>query len=588
MAAGSGSHRFPFKAQVSQGDLYAAALACLALGAAGGYWFAARRAGTRAADERRMRDIELERFAEQLAAAYAASPVAIFLTAEDGRITEANDTAVAMTGYSRAELLARSIQQLGFWRGQPESYEQLVVRLLKGRVLHRLAAFERRDGARRDAELSITLINRDDGRYLLYMVEDVTEQRRQSAALRESEERFAKMFEISPNPIALIAEDGRIVEANPAFLEASQYGMEELRGRTTEEISMWADTGSAERFRRDVAQQRDAQNVETVLRRKNGELAHCQISWSGFESSGRRYTLLIVTDITELKRRSAEVDRLNASLEKMVQARTAQLQMANRELEAFSYSVSHDLRAPLRHISGFASLLGERPSVQEDAEAQRLIGVVTRAAGRMAALIDDLLAFSRVSRLQMETQDVPLGELVRDIVQEFNLASPDRQVRWIVHELPVVHGDRQLLRAVLVNLLDNALKYTRPRATAVIEVGSGEAGDMVAVYVRDNGVGFDMQYAEKLFGVFQRLHSQEEFEGTGVGLANVQRIVERHGGRVWAQGEPGKGATFWFTLPRAQAAQSRVSAAARNVPEKPVLQMQESMAPSDPEGRYKL
>src|SRR5690606_33337255 len=155
----------------------------------------------------RMRDIELERFAEQLAAAYAASPVAIFLTAEDGRITEANDTAVAMTGYSRAELLARSIQQLRFWRGQPESYEQLVVRLLKGRVLHRLAAFERRDGARRDAELSITLINRDDGRYLLYMVEDVTEQRRQSAALRESEERFAKMFEISPNPIALIAED---------------------------------------------------------------------------------------------------------------------------------------------------------------------------------------------------------------------------------------------------------------------------------------------------------------------------------------------------------------------------------------------
>ncbi|MBX6392439.1 MAG: PAS domain-containing protein, partial [Burkholderiales bacterium] len=143
---------------MSQGDLYAAALACLALGAAGGYWFAARRAGTRAADERRMRDIELERFAEQLAAAYAASPVAIFLTAEDGRITEANDTAVAMTGYSRAELLARSIQQLGFWRGQPESYEQLVVRLLKGRVLHRLAAFERRDGARRDAELSITLI----------------------------------------------------------------------------------------------------------------------------------------------------------------------------------------------------------------------------------------------------------------------------------------------------------------------------------------------------------------------------------------------------------------------------------------------
>src|SRR5690606_14368280 len=231
-------------------------------------------------------------------------------------------------------------------------------------------------------------------------------------------------------------------------------------------------------------------------------------------------------------------------LEKMVQARTAQLVSANRELESFSYSVSHDLRAPLRHISGFASRLGERPSVQSDAEARRLIGVVIRAAGRMGALIDDLLAFSRVSRQQMSLQEVPLDELVRDVVQEFSAAEEGREVQWRIGALPTVRGDRQLLRSVMMNLLDNALKYTRPRPVAVIEIGARERDGMAEIYVRDNGVGFDMQYAKQLFDVFQRLHRQEDFEGTGVGLANVQRIVERHGGRVWAEGEAEQGATF--------------------------------------------
>ncbi|HLU77906.1 MAG TPA: PAS domain S-box protein [Burkholderiales bacterium] len=499
--------------------------------------------------DERAHQLELERYAGHLAAAYATSPVAIFVTTLDGRIVEVNDTAVAMTGYSRQTLSALNVAELGFWRGQPESFEAFSSRLQKGRVLHRIARFLRQDGMPRDAEISATLIDRINQPHVLYMIEDVTEQRRQSTALRESEERFARIFEISPDPIALVSEDGRIVEANPAFLRFSQYDIDELRGNTTEALGLWAATACAERFKSYLATHRDAENIESMLRRKNGELAHCQVSWSGFDLAGERYVLLIAHDITELKQRSAEVDRLNASLEKMVQARTAQLVSANRELESFSYSVSHDLRAPLRHISGFASLLGERPSVQSDAEARRLIGVVIRAAGRMGALIDDLLAFSRVSRQQMSLQEVPLDELVRDVVQEFSAAEEGREVQWRIGALPTVRGDRQLLRSVMMNLLDNALKYTRPRPVAVIEIGARERDGMAEIYVRDNGVGFDMQYAKQLFDVFQRLHRQEDFEGTGVGLANVQRIVERHGGRVWAEGEAEQGATFWISLP---------------------------------------
>ena len=503
--------------------------------------------------ERYVHELELERFAGHLAATYATSPLAIFVTARDtGRIVEVNDAAVAMTGYSRQALLERSILDLGFWGEPGEPFDRFAGRLHHGRVLHRNSSFERRDGVRREAQVSATLIDRRGEAHVLHMVEDVTERRRQKLALRESEERFARIFEISPDPVALVSADGRMIEANPEFLRFSQYDMEELRSKPLSELGLWVQPYSGSDFVASLAADNKGEDVECVLRKKSGELAHCQISWSGFDFAEQRYVLLIAHDITELKRHAAELDELNASLEKMVQARTAQLQSANRELESFSYSVSHDLRAPLRHIAGFASLLRERPSTQADEEAVRLIGVVIRAAGRMGALIDDLLSFSRVSRQQIAMQDVSLEEIVRDIVQEISTVETKREVRWSIGELPVVQGDRQLLRSVILNLLDNALKYTRPRPVAVIEIGSENQDGYANVYVRDNGVGFDMQYAEKLFGVFQRLHTPEEFEGTGVGLASVERIVERHGGHVWAQGKLNEGATFWFSLPLAR------------------------------------
>jgi len=239
----------------------------------------------------------------------------------------------------------------------------------------------------------------------------------------------------------------------------------------------------------------------------------------------------------------------NAELERHVRQRTAELEAANKELEAFSYSISHDLRAPLRHIDGFANILLEKFSPGMPDEAQRLLGSVVGGARRMGRLIDDLLRFSRLSRQPLSKQAVNLSSLVQQVLEQLRKEQPERRVEVQVGELPDGIGDPSLLRQVLVNLLSNAFKFTRQKEQAMIEVGCGSQEGESVYFIRDNGVGFDMAYAQNLFGVFQRMHSDDQFEGTGVGLSIVQRIIQRHGGRVWAEAEPAKGATFYFTLP---------------------------------------
>jgi signal transduction histidine kinase len=237
------------------------------------------------------------------------------------------------------------------------------------------------------------------------------------------------------------------------------------------------------------------------------------------------------------------------TLEERVVDRTAQLEASNKELEAFAYSVSHDLRAPLRHIDGFLELLQQRLASTTDARSQHYMESIASSARRMGVLIDDLLSFSRTGRLELSRLPVNLTELVQEVIRDFEPETRGRNIRWHVADLPVVSGDRAMLRMVLVNLLSNALKFTQPRALAEIEIGYTHEENETVFFVRDNGVGFDMQYADQLFGVFQRLHRAEEFEGTGIGLANVRRIIARHGGRTWAEGAVDHGATFYFSLP---------------------------------------
>jgi signal transduction histidine kinase len=233
--------------------------------------------------------------------------------------------------------------------------------------------------------------------------------------------------------------------------------------------------------------------------------------------------------------------------------RGADLEASNKELEAFAYSVSHDLRAPLRHMAGFSELLQKNSAQVLDDKSKRYVGVILESAKKMGALIDDLLAFSRIGRAETNKTTVNLGQLVEEALAEVRRDVGDRKIVWRVDKLPAGYGDRAMLRLALVNLISNAVKFTRTRTPAEIEIAQMPAtADQVIIFVRDNGVGFDMKYVGKLFGVFQRLHSTEAFEGTGIGLATVQRIAHRHGGRSWGEGSPGQGATFYLSISKSQ------------------------------------
>lgn len=267
------------------------------------------------------------------------------------------------------------------------------------------------------------------------------------------------------------------------------------------------------------------------------------------EHGRARYLLGISEDVTEQKEKEREILRLNAALAQ----RARELDDANKELEAFSYSVSHDLRAPLRHINGYVRMLAGDIGDHVGDEPRRYLKVIAEASRHMGQLIDDLLDFSRMKLVEMREARVDLSDLAREVLANLETETQGRNIAWHIPPLLMVRGDGAMLKHALVNLLGNAVKYTRDRDPARIEIGTtGEENGRVIAFVRDNGAGFDMRYADKLFGVFQRLHRAEEFEGTGVGLANVQRIVARHGGRIWAEAELDKGATFYFTLKPAQ------------------------------------
>jgi light-regulated signal transduction histidine kinase (bacteriophytochrome) len=256
----------------------------------------------------------------------------------------------------------------------------------------------------------------------------------------------------------------------------------------------------------------------------------------------------LTTEIRERRRAEEEVNTLNSELERRVVERTGQLDAANKELEAFSYSVAHDLRAPLRHINGFSRILEDEYGPALDATAQHYLKLVRDGARNMGKLVDDLLKMGRLGRQELVCRPTELNSLVESALLDLQPECEGRQIDWRIAPLPSVQCDPGLMKQVFANLLSNAVKYTRNREKAVVEVGQVMSDGAPAVFIRDNGAGFDQRYAHKLFGVFQRLHHADEFEGTGVGLATVQRIVHKHGGRIWAEAEVDKGATFFFAL----------------------------------------
>jgi signal transduction histidine kinase len=274
------------------------------------------------------------------------------------------------------------------------------------------------------------------------------------------------------------------------------------------------------------------------------------------EDSLRQVRDNLQVEVEQRRLREDEIRKLNQELG----TRAAELEATNKELESFAYSVSHDLRAPLRHMAGYSELLQRQASSLLDEKSQRFIQTILDSAKRMGILIDDLLAFSRIGRAETKKTEVDLEPLVKEVVAEIGQDTKSRNIAWKIGALPVCYGDRSMLRLVVVNLVSNAVKFTRMREAAEIEIGAVERDDNeVDLFVRDNGAGFDMRYVDKLFGVFQRLHLPEQFEGTGIGLATVQRIIHRHGGQVRGEGALDQGATFYFSLPKAQQAGERTA-----------------------------
>ncbi|MBI5564736.1 MAG: PAS domain S-box protein [Chloroflexi bacterium] len=405
----------------------------------------------------------------------------------------------------------------------------------------------RADGEEFPIEASISQSVVGNQRLFTVIVRDITERKRAEATLAA----LAAVVESSNDAIISKNLDDVITSWNRAAEQMYGYTAPEVIGRSIAILFPPERIDELAKIMDGIRRGERLQHFETVRITKAGRRLDVSLSVAPLIDDTGRVTGAATTtrDITERKRAEEEIRRLNESLEQRVLERTAQLDAANKELESFSYSVSHDLRAPLRHIVGYMELLQKSATAALDEKDRRYFNVIADAAARMGHLIDDLLAFSRVGRADLAKTQFEVQSLVQEVIGEFEPDIRERAVAWAIAPLPRVNADRSMLRLVWMNLISNALKYTRPRAQAQITIGCQRIEREHVFYIRDNGVGFDMKYRAKLFGVFQRLHSAMEFEGTGIGLANVWRIISRHNGRTWAEGAIDSGAIFYFSLP---------------------------------------
>ena len=467
------------------------------------------------------------------------SPAIILLKDVEGRYLFVNRRFLQITGFSLDQVVGKT----GFELFQHEIAQAAREHDLK--VLRSEAPLEFEETVRYPdglhTHLAVKFRLRDTtGR--IYAVcgvsTDITE-RKQAEAERD------RFFNLSRDLMCIIGFDNRFRTVNPAWERTLGFSREEMLGKQFIEF-VHPDDRSAT-----LAEAEKLAGGGEVIYFENRYIckdrSYRWLAWSARAAVPQKLMYATARDITEWKETNEQILQLNLEL----QRRAEQLETANQELEAFSYSVSHDLRAPLRHIDGFVKILDKQSGPNLDERGRRYLGIIADSARQMGALIDDLLVFSRMSRTELRRSKVALNSLVHEAVDALQMETNGRQITWKIGSLPEVEADPAMLRQVWINLVANAVKYTRPRNPAEIEVGCADAANGEFVfYVRDNGVGFDMQYAHKLFGVFQRLHHAEEFEGTGIGLANVRRIISRHGGRTWAEGKPDGGATFFFSLPK--------------------------------------
>jgi PAS domain S-box-containing protein len=394
------------------------------------------------------------------------------------------------------------------------------------------------------------------------ILQDITARKQVEEALRQSETKFRSIVEQLTEGFSLLDEEGRILEWNRAQENITGLKRDEVSGQyfwDVEQRVLLPEHHHARYVRQHRALvERGLKTgrsiffqkpIEAIILNTRGQKIHVQqISFPMRTEKGFRIGSLL-RDVTRQKEAEAQLLRWSEELEQRVNERTIQLETANKELEAFSYSISHDLRAPLRAIDGFTRILSEEINSFASMENKRHLRVIRDNAQQMGRLIDDLLAFSRLGRQQINKTPLDTNEIIQQSLVILSSDIEGRHIQFDIPDLPVSWGDATLLKQVWVNLLSNAIKFTRQCSPAKIQLGFEQRDVDTIFLIRDNGVGFDIRYADKLFGVFQRLHRPEEYEGTGVGLAIVQRIVRRHGGDIWADSDLGKGATFYFRLP---------------------------------------
>jgi PAS domain S-box-containing protein len=374
--------------------------------------------------------------------------------------------------------------------------------------------------------------------------------RKLATATRKVANYTRSLIEASLDPLVTISSEGKITDVNTASTEITGRTREQLIG--TDFSDYFTEPDKAHQGYQEVFRNGFVRDYPLTIRHSDGHLTEVLYNASLYrdEQGQVQGVFAAAHDITEIKQAEIEILRLNATLEDRVKERTAELEASNHELEGFSYSVSHDLRAPLRAIDGFSRIVEQDFAPKLDDEGRRLIGVIRGEAKRMGRLVDDLLAFSRLGRQKVEPTTIDMGVMAKEVFDEQVALEPGRTIHLKLNPIPPTFGTEAMIRQLWINLIGNAVKFTGKRSSAEIEIGvrPGEVGEQI-YFVRDNGAGFDMRHADKLFGVFQRLHRPEEFPGTGIGLALAQRIVHRHGGRIWGEGEVEKGATFSFTIP---------------------------------------
>jgi len=472
------------------------------------------------------------------------APDAVFVLDKSGKCVLGNAAAAQLYGCTENELIGLPMADTCL-PTERHLLQQRIERLSDQSALRFERQFLRKDNQTVPVEVSLSAAGEDQYQEL---VRDITNRKQAEQELRKQ----AELLSLAHDAIIVRDPESRIIFWNRGARRTYGWAAAEAFGKVTHELLQTRFPISR-------------QAVDVALQERGeweGELTHVTQDGTSIIVTSRQSLrrdehgapaaiLEINRDVTERERAQEEIRKLNEALEQRVIERTRELQAVNEELEAFAYSVSHDLRAPVRHIAAFTELLQKHADPVLDDKSRHRINMILDSANRMGTLVDDLLAFSRIGRAETQKTTVKLSELIHTVVREIAPDTQNRRITWRIADLPVCHGDPAMLRLVFANLISNAVKFTRTREQAQIEIGSSNHSPAeVVLFVKDNGVGFDMKYKDKLFGVFQRLHSQEAFEGTGIGLATVQRIIHAHGGKVWAASSVDHGATFYVALPK--------------------------------------